>query len=138
MTESTTSVWKAYRPVGTPHPACLTLAGDDTVIVSGLSGMSPDGTMPETAYEQSVQAIKNIESLLQREGFTLDEVILLRPYVTDMAFAPDLAKAVLDAFGEAPPASGALLGNVTLAHPAMLMELEAIAVRGVVRELVAE
>lgn len=129
------SVWKSFRPVGTPHPAALTLANEDTIFVSGLSGHAPDGSISADPEEQARQALRNIAGLLEREGSSLDEVVWIHPYGTTIENALAVTAAVTEAFGEAPPASAALLGNVTLASPDMLIEIEAIAVRGARREL---
>jgi enamine deaminase RidA (YjgF/YER057c/UK114 family) len=130
------SVWKSYRPQGTPHPAAVTLSNEDVVFVSGLSGHLPDGTISEDPAEQARQAFKNIEALLAREGVTLDEVVWFHPYATTIENGNAITPVVAEVFGNNPPASGALLGNVTLADPDMKIELEAIAVRGARRELV--
>jgi enamine deaminase RidA (YjgF/YER057c/UK114 family) len=129
------SVWKCFRPTGTPHPAALTLAGEQVVLVSGLSGHRPDGTISDDAVEQSRQAFRNLQGFLERAGSSLDEVVWFHPYGTTIENALAFTTSAPEFFGEAPPASAALLGNVTLADPAMLVELEAFAVRGATREL---
>jgi enamine deaminase RidA (YjgF/YER057c/UK114 family) len=129
------SVWKCFRPTGIDHPAALTLANEDTIFVSGLSGHRADGSISEDPTEQARQAFRNIADLLEREGSGLDEVVWIHPYGTTIENALAITPAVTEAFGDAPPASAALLGNVALASPDMLIEIEAIAVRGARREL---
>ncbi|TJY66253.1 RidA family protein [Arthrobacter sp. CAU 1506] len=129
------SVWKSFRPKGTSHPAALTLANEETIFVSGVGGHLPDGSISDDAHEQIRQTLRNIAALLEREGSSLEEVVWVHPYLSDIADVDALTPAMTEAFGEAPPASAGLLGGVVLVDPRMKVEIEAVAVRGARREL---
>ena len=78
---------------------------------------------------QLVQAFDNLETVLQKAGLTLKNVVRLNYYVTNIpayfqavaSVAERLAKA-----GCAPP--GTLLGVAALAFPELMVEIEATAV----------
>lgn len=120
------------------HPFALSLASDDTIFISGLTGGDNEGNMPESAAEQAENAMSTLKALLEREGSSLDEVVWFHPYVTKVEYAFEADTVFRAAFGDAPPASGALLGNVALVSPDMKVEIEAVAIRGARRELVEE
>ncbi len=101
----------------------------DTAYVSGTTGTDPSGKVlaPGDAYEQTMQAIRNIESALQRLGMGLGHVARTRIYVTDMDRWEEVAKAHAEGFGEVHPAT-TLVGVARLVDPEMLVEIEAEAV----------
>lgn len=120
------STWNAFRPGGTPHPFALSLAGEETMFVSGLGGHDAEGNISESPLEQARQALRTMRQHLEREGFTLDEVVWFHPYTTDISYAFEMDEALREAFGEHPPACGAMLAGVQLADPRMKIELSLI------------
>jgi enamine deaminase RidA (YjgF/YER057c/UK114 family) len=101
----------------------------DVVYVSGTTGTDPSGKVlsPGDAYAQTVQAIRNIESALQRLGLGLEHVVQTRIYVTQIDNWQDVAKAHSESFGEIHPATS-IIGIARLIDPEMLVEIEATAV----------
>jgi enamine deaminase RidA (YjgF/YER057c/UK114 family) len=101
----------------------------DSVFVSGTTGTDPSGKVlaPGDVYQQSVQAIRNIESALTRLGLSLEHVVRTRIYLTDISRWEEAAKAHAELFGEVHPAT-ALIGVSRLVDPEMLVEIEADAV----------
>lgn len=82
-----------------------TLAGQQ-IFVSGMLGALPGrleltegGTGPQT-----VQALRNIEQVLQACGSRLDQVAKVNVYLTDMATFGEMNEAYLSVFGDDPPA----------------------------------
>jgi len=72
------------------------------------------------------QALSNLETVLRQAGMTLQNVVRLNYYVTDMqAFASAGAHVAQRLGGCKPP--GTLLGVATLFHPDLLIEMEATA-----------
>jgi enamine deaminase RidA (YjgF/YER057c/UK114 family) len=82
---------------------------------------------PGDLYAQTVQAIRNIESALQRLGLGLEHVVRTRIYVTQIERWEEVAKAHGESFGQIHPATS-LIGVARLIDPEMLVEIEAEAV----------
>lgn len=101
----------------------------ETVFVSGTTGTDPSGKVlaPGDVYAQTAQSIRNIESALERVGLGLEHVVRTRIFLTDMDRWEDAAKAHAEFFGEVHPATS-LIGVSRLVDPAMLVEIEAVAV----------
>ena len=101
----------------------------DMIYVSGTTGTDPTGKVmaPGDAYQQTVQAIRNIEGALTRLGSSLEHVVRTTIYVTDINRWEEVAKAHEGAFGKVHPATS-LVEVSRLVDPEMLVEIEAIAV----------
>lgn len=100
----------------------------DTIYVSGSLGTSPDtmelvpgGTGPETT-----QTLANIRAILEAAGSSLEDVVKMNVYLSDMATSNEMNEAYLKVFGEAPPAR-ITVGGVDLALGAAV-EIDCIAV----------
>ncbi|MFC7765930.1 Rid family hydrolase [Leucobacter soli] len=74
-----------------------------------------------------------MQAHLEREGFSLDEIVWFHPYTTDISYAFEMDEALREAFGDNPPACGSMLAGVQLADPRMKIEFEAVAVKGATR-----
>ena len=101
----------------------------DTVYVSGTVAWGDDGQLvgPGDIYLQAQQAIRNIEKALRQAGASLQDVVRTRVYLTDISRWQEAARAHAEAFAEVRPASS-MVQVVALADPAVLVEIEAIAV----------
>lgn len=82
-----------------------TIAGDQ-VFVSGMLGAAPGrlelvegGTGPQT-----IQALRNTETILRACGCELPDVAKVNVYLTDMATFGEMNEAYLSVFGSDPPA----------------------------------
>jgi 2-iminobutanoate/2-iminopropanoate deaminase len=104
----------------------------DLVITSGQAGTDDGGRLPDAFEDQLRQAFRNLDRVLREQGSSLDGILRLNTYLADpgdyVAF-----KAIRGEFLRPPyPAStGVVVGFLI---PGMRCELEAIAVRGAVRE----
>ncbi|WP_040167382.1 Rid family hydrolase [Microbacterium gorillae] len=125
--------WRSFFPEGLGIPCAASIADDTTIYVSGVGGHAMDGSISEDTADQTRQSLAIIADLLAREGSSLDEVVWMQPYVVDIADAEAVAAVISETFGDAPPASGAMVGNVALAEPRMKMELQVTARRGAKR-----
>ena len=78
------------------------------------------------AYEQTLQACRNVEAALAQAGATAADVVQTRMYVTDIARWEDVGRAHAEVFGAAPPVS-AMVQVSGLIDPRMVVEVEAVA-----------
>ncbi|TET95968.1 MAG: RidA family protein [Dehalococcoidia bacterium] len=101
----------------------------DTVYVSGTVAWGDDGKLvgEGDVYAQARQTLRNIERALAEAGATMRDVVRTRIYLTDMGRWEEAARAHAEAFAEVKPAAS-MVEVSRLAEPAMLVEIEAVAV----------
>jgi enamine deaminase RidA (YjgF/YER057c/UK114 family) len=101
----------------------------DAAWVSGTSSVV-DGVVahPGDAGAQTRQALALITAALERAGFTMNDVVRTRIYVTDISRWEEVGRAHGEVFGDVRPAS-TMVQVAALIDPAMLVEVEADAVR---------
>jgi 2-iminobutanoate/2-iminopropanoate deaminase len=105
------------------------LPGVDTGDYLYISGQGPrraDGTMPATANAQFRQALENIKVVVEAAGLTLESVVYVQVYLTDMRSYSELNRVFAEYFPKTPPAR-AVLGVYGLPDPAV--QINAVAVR---------
>ena len=76
---------------------------------------------------QAREAFRAIKALVEAQGGTLDNVVKVNTYVTDIRYRVDLVPVREEFFGKKGPAS-TLVAVAALAQPEWLIEVEAIAV----------
>lgn len=101
--------------------------GGRTVFVSGQVGIGPDGVPAEGIGAQSRQAVANVHAVLAEAGLGPGSVVSQRIYLTSGESVPGFVEAAAEFLGEDPPATTMLL-VAGLADPALLVEIEAVAV----------
>jgi 2-iminobutanoate/2-iminopropanoate deaminase len=76
---------------------------------------------------QAREAFKALKALVEVQGGTLDNIVKINTYMTDIRYRADLVPVREEFFGKKAPAS-TLVEVSALAHPDWLIEIEAIAV----------
>lgn len=100
------------------------------VFVAGCTGVLPDGQLVDGgAYEQTVQACRNVAAALEKAGASVADVVQTRMYVTDIAQWEQVGRAHAEAFGADPPVA-AMVQVTGLIDPRMVVEIEAVAFAG--------
>jgi enamine deaminase RidA (YjgF/YER057c/UK114 family) len=122
---------KTRRNPETVHPPLggyahqVELAGETRLLaLAGQVGMRPDGTLPEAAEEQLLEALRNVERNLEAASMTLRDVVKLTIYAVGELDRDARAAALGEAFGDEPPAM-TLVFAAALATPALKVELDA-------------
>jgi enamine deaminase RidA (YjgF/YER057c/UK114 family) len=99
--------------------------------VSGTTSMVNGSVAhPGDAAAQTRQVLDIIAVSLQRAGFSINDVVRTRMYVTDISRWEEIGRAHGEVFGDIRPAT-TMVQVAALIDPAMLVEIEADAVRGV-------
>ncbi len=94
--------------------------------VAGTVATGPSGDLIESddPYEQTVQAIKNIQTALHDAGATLEDVVRTRMYVTDIDHWEQIGKAHGAFFNAICPATS-MVEVSRLIEPEAQVEIEA-------------
>jgi enamine deaminase RidA (YjgF/YER057c/UK114 family) len=82
------------------------------------------------AAAQTRQVLATIAACLERAGFALTDVVRTRMFVTDISRWEEIGRVHGEVFGDVRPAT-TMVQVAALIDPAMLVEVEADAVRGV-------
>jgi len=98
------------------------------VFVAGTTATDSTGAVVgATAYEQARQALRNIESALERCGARMTDVVRTRMYVVNIDDWEEIGRAHGEIFGAIRPAA-TMVEVKRLIDPAMLVEIEVDAV----------
>ena len=98
------------------------------VYVSGTVALDPQGNMVggDDMGAQARQVFENIRAVLAEAGATMDDVIKIRAFVTDISRYDEYSQARAEAFPNIIPAS-TVVGTSELVMPGLLVEVEAVA-----------
>lgn len=99
----------------------------DQVVFAGMVAWNKDKNLVggSDPFEQSVAAFNNMQALIIAAGGTMKDILRITVYLTDMQYRPAFLEARRKFFeGDFPAA--AVVGNVTLAHPDLLVEIDAL------------
>lgn len=98
----------------------------DYLYVSGQGPRRADGTIPSAPNAQFRQALDNIKVVVEAAGLTLNNVVYLQVYLTDMKSYSEMNQVFAEYFPKTPPAR-AVLGVYALPDPPV--QINAVAVR---------
>ena len=98
----------------------------DYLYISGQGPRRADGTIPSAPNAQFRQALDNIKVVVESAGLTLDNVVYVQVYLTDIGSYSEMNRVFAEYFPRTPPAR-AVLGVYGLPDP--LVQINAVAVR---------
>lgn len=107
----------------------LVTAPGRLAFVSGQVGVRPDATIGAGVEEQTRIAFDNVDRVLAEASLGLGDVASLRTYLTSADHIPAFTRAAEECLAGHRPASTLLLLD-RLANPALLVQVEAVAVAG--------
>src|SRR5262245_37179800 len=88
-------------PVGPYTPG---LATEDYLYVSGQGARRGDGSMPSDFADHVRQTMENVKSIVEADGLTMQHVVYMHVYLTDMSQFAEMNRIYADYFPQAPPA----------------------------------
>lgn len=126
MTRTVVSTDKAPTPPAT-IPLSQGVRKGNILQISGQTAVSPETGKPIEGgvAEQTEQALRNVIAILEADGAGLDDVVMLRVYLTDLSHFSEMNDAYARVVGEPFPART----TVYVGLPAgLLVEIDALAV----------
>jgi enamine deaminase RidA (YjgF/YER057c/UK114 family) len=103
----------------------------NTLYISGQLGLDAEGKLvgPGDAEAQAEQCFRNLKTIVAHFGGSLDDIVKITSYITDLAYRPLIARP-RDRYLGTPGPSSTLVVIKGLAAPEYLVEIEAIAILG--------
>ena len=115
---------KGPAPAG-PYSHAVVSGG--FVFISGQGPVDPEtGTMPDAFADQVRQTLKNVRTILEAAGSSLDDVVKVNAYVTDLTRFAEFNDVYKEFFQHDPPART----TVATALLGILVEVDCIAATG--------
>ncbi len=111
------------KPGGPFSPGIL--AGE-FLYVAGQGGQLPDGKLPEGQEEQIRQCLRNVKTVVEAAGLTMDHVVYVQAYLIDYSGEDTLNRVWKEFFPTAPPARSTI--GVAALH-GTTVEMSAVAVK---------
>ena len=100
----------------------------NTLYISGQLGLDADGNLvgPGDAAAQADQCYRNIKAIVEHFGGSMDDIVKITQYLTDLAYRP-LVAGPRDRYLGTPGPASTLVVVKGLAAPDYLVEIEALA-----------
>jgi 2-iminobutanoate/2-iminopropanoate deaminase len=110
-------------------PAVKTRGGM-TVYLAGYGGFQDESgkTYPDDFDAQVRVSFERISKTLEKAGGTLDDIVTMTVFITDMKNGTRFTQLRRETFKEGRYPASALIGIKELARPEMMIEIQAIAV----------
>src|SRR6185436_7894883 len=101
----------------------------NTLYIAGQLGLDEHGTLvgPGDAAAQAEQCYRNIQAIVQHFGGSMDDIVKITQYITDLAYRP-LVAGPRDRYLGTPGPASTLVVVKGLAAPDYLVEIEALAI----------
>lgn len=105
-------------------PYSHAVVADGFVYVSGQGPVDPEtGTMPDAFVDQVRQTLSNVQTILEAAGSSLEEVVKVNAYVTDLTRFSEFNEVYEEFFPKDPPARTTVGANLL----GILVEVDCIA-----------
>jgi len=102
----------------------------DQLFVAGMTANSPSGIEGgDSMYDQTRAVFTKIKHLVEAAGGTMNDIVKMTGFITDIAKRDDYLRARRDFFTSDPPAS-TLVEVTALAAPGLMIEVEVMAIVG--------
>jgi 2-iminobutanoate/2-iminopropanoate deaminase len=112
---------KGPAPAG---PYSHAVVANSFVFISGQGPVNPEtGAMPDAFADQVRQTLKNVQTILEAAGSSLDDVVKVNAYVTDLTRFAEFNDVYKEFFQDEPPART----TVATALLGILVEVDCIA-----------
>jgi enamine deaminase RidA (YjgF/YER057c/UK114 family) len=100
-----------------------------TLYISGQLALDPDGELVGAgdAAAQAEQCYRNVKAIVEHFGGTMDDIVKITQYITDLAYRP-LVAGPRDRYLGTPGPASTLVVVKGLAAPDYLVEIEALAI----------
>jgi 2-iminobutanoate/2-iminopropanoate deaminase len=118
------------RPAGTgptTTPLSPGIKANGFIFVSGQTGRSPDGSLPEGMAAQARQGLENMKAVLEAGGSSMDKVVKCLVFVTDISRFGEMNEVYRTYFPNDRFPARSTVEVSSLANKDMLFEVEAIA-----------
>lgn len=106
---------------------CHAVRVGDQIWLSGMTGRSAAGEIPEDVVDQFGVAMANMDHALRTAGGAPENIVKVTIYLTDIVDRPKINPQRIKYFGEDLPAS-TLVEVSALVDPRLKVEIEAVAV----------
>jgi reactive intermediate/imine deaminase len=128
MTKQAVNPWEWQKRAGFSQ-AWRVDGPSSLVFISGQAPISADGELVgvDDFEAQCRQVFRNLETVVDESGATLESIVKLTVFLTDMRTLSEYTRIKGEFFRGEQPASTAV-GVAALARPEMLVEVEALAV----------
>ncbi|WKY48338.1 Rid family hydrolase [Eubacteriaceae bacterium ES3] len=101
------------------------------VSIGGTTSVQPDGSVYgiDDPYGQTKYVLEKFVDLLKQADASVADVTKVKVYTTDMAYAPQIARAYTEIFFEVKPLF-TMVGTTMLNRESQLVEIELDAIKG--------
>ncbi|WP_115787838.1 RidA family protein [Arthrobacter silvisoli] len=99
---------------------------DNTLYISATAASGPDGIVGDDFYSQSKYILEKLGTVLADAGFSYEDVVQSKLYLTDISKWEDAGRAHGEVFGEIRPTLS-LVHVLPFLDPQMLVEIELVA-----------
>jgi 2-iminobutanoate/2-iminopropanoate deaminase len=124
MMRRTVMAERGPAPAG---PYSHAVVANGFVFVSGQGPVDPEtGTMPDAFADQVRQTLRNLQAILEDAGSSLEDVVKVNAYVTDLTRFAEFNEVYKEFFRHDPPART----TVATALLGMLVEVDCVAQLG--------
>ncbi|MFF1828030.1 RidA family protein [Paenarthrobacter sp. NPDC058040] len=99
---------------------------DNTLFISATAASGPEGIVGDDFYSQTKYILEKLGAVLEEAGFSYEDVVQSKLYLTDISKWEDAGRAHGEVFGEIRPTLS-LVHVLPFLDPQMLVEIELVA-----------